>query len=185
MSADKAVSAFIRAGVHPSKLILGMPLYGRAFVDTKGIGNSFISVGNGSWEKGVWDYKELPLDGARETVDQKAVSAYSYNRDNRTLVTYDNAETARMKAHYVLSKQLGGGMWWESSGDLPISNPRSLIAAFSNELGVNNLDTSRPNVILPPMSSKQANASNSTASHEQAETTGPDRLAHQLQKTYF
>lgn len=116
-SAERAVRYYISQGVDPSKIVLGMPLYGRAFENTAGLGKPFSGIGGGTWEAGVYDFKMLPLVGTQEYHDEEAGATYCYDAEKRVLVTYDTVEMARKKAGWIKKQGLGGAMWWESSAD--------------------------------------------------------------------
>jgi len=144
---DTAVRNYIAAGVPSSKVVLGMPLYGRSFTNTSGLGQSFSGAGLGSWEAGVWDYKALPLAGATEKYDPDVGAVTCYNSQSRLLVSYDNAASARQKAEYIKKHSLGGAMYWESSADKDGAN--SIISTVAADLGT--LDTT-PNCLSYPFS---------------------------------
>lgn len=103
------------AGAH--KLVLGMPLYGRAFEHTDGPGCPYQGVGEGSWEAGSWDYKALPLPGSQEHFDPQAVAASCYDADKKKFVTYESMQSSLAKVRYMRDRGMKGAMWWELSGD--------------------------------------------------------------------
>ncbi|KAI5457543.1 glycoside hydrolase superfamily [Mariannaea sp. PMI_226] len=130
---DDAVKAYINGGVPPQKIVLGMPIYGRAFEATSGIGQPFSGVGAGSWENGIWDYKALPKSGATVTYDSVAQGYYSYDPTAKELISFDTPEMVQKKVSYLKSRGLGGSMFWEASADKTGSN--SLIGTSYKSLG--------------------------------------------------
>ncbi|KAJ8295020.1 Endochitinase B [Rhodotorula toruloides] len=120
LSTDRAMRFFTdpnKGGVKPEKLVLGIPLYGRSFLNTQGPGTPFSGVGQGSWEAGSYDYKALPLPGAEEAFDQSLVTASCYNPSTREWISYDSVSSAQAKAIFTCVNGLGGAMYWELSGD--------------------------------------------------------------------
>ncbi|KAL4755687.1 glycoside hydrolase family 18 protein [Aspergillus foveolatus] len=145
---EEAVNYYTSQGVSLDKIVLGMPLYGRSFLDTDGPGTSFNGIGTGSWEEGVWDYKVLPQTGAKEYTVPNIISSYSYDATRRIMVTYDTKEVASQKANYIVDTGLGGAMWWESSGDR--SGDDSLIKTVVDVFGgVSALDQSSNQLQYP------------------------------------
>ena len=112
-----AIQYYMSQRIDPGKLVLGMPLYGRSFSSTDGLGKPCKGVGKGTWEEGVYDLKVLPLMGAIEKYDNASSSSYSYDATSRELVSYDNVMVAKQKTAWVQLMNLGGVMWWESSAD--------------------------------------------------------------------
>ncbi|RLV95689.1 Chitinase 4 [Spathaspora sp. JA1] len=141
LNVDQVIQLYMSKGVSSNKLILGMPMYGRTFggVGKPTIGQSFVKSG-----ADTVDYKEIPILG--EQFDSRKVSAYYYNASLKQFITYDNPQSARIKAKYTISKQLGGGMWWDSAGDSP-DPARSLVINYVETLGgVDVLEKSTNNI---------------------------------------
>jgi chitinase len=144
---DAAIAYYTANGVAANKIVLGMPIYGRAFEATAGLGQPFTGVGPGTWEAGVYDYKALPITGATEIIDDEAGGSYSYDATKQELVSYDTVPMAITKTTYLMNKGLGGAMWWESSADK--TGDDSLIGNVVATLGPSNLDTSQNNLNYP------------------------------------
>ncbi|KFY50799.1 hypothetical protein V495_00090 [Pseudogymnoascus sp. VKM F-4514 (FW-929)] len=132
-STDFAVKEYIAAGVTSSKIVIGMPIYGRSFEATAGLGKPFTGIGSGTWENGVWDYTDLPRAGATEFHDNQAVAAYSYDPVTKELISYDTPVEISTKSEYVKSKGLGGAMFWETSSDF--TGSKSLISTAASKFG--------------------------------------------------
>ncbi|KFY67342.1 hypothetical protein V497_00455 [Pseudogymnoascus sp. VKM F-4516 (FW-969)] len=145
-----AVNYYTSKGVAPQNIVLGMPIYGRVFDATAGAGLPFVGVGPGQWEVGVYDFKALPLAGAKEHFDSKLGLSYSYDATKREFISYDNIAVVNQKAAWIQKMELGGAMWWESSADALGS--KSLITSVYLVLGGKNglgLDNT-PNTLSYP-----------------------------------
>ncbi|CAJ2508591.1 Uu.00g136170.m01.CDS01 [Anthostomella pinea] len=148
-STDAAVAAYIAGGVPAENIILGMPLYGRSFESTDGLGEPYTAVGQGSWEAGVWDYKILPRSGT-EIYDSESGASYSFDVLTKELISYDNVDMVGRKVSYLQSEGMGGTMFWEASGDR-VDNG-SLVAASFNAQGGGDLLDVTPNCLSYPNS---------------------------------
>ena len=130
---NDAVEAYIKGGVPANKIVLGMPIYGRAFEQTDGIGKSYSGIGEGSWENGIWDYKVLPKANAKVMYDDVAKGYYSYDASKKELISFDTPDMVKEKVSYLKGKGMGGSMFWEASADK--TGADSLIGTSLGALG--------------------------------------------------
>ncbi|KAI0017253.1 glycoside hydrolase family 18 protein [Xylariomycetidae sp. FL0641] len=132
LSTDDAVSYYESLGVDSQKILMGLPLYGRSFEGTSGLGQNYTSVGKGGPQEGVWFYKDLPKRGAKVEFDDVAKATYSYDPKSRELISYDNVFSTTFKAHYLQRRRLGGAFFWEARGDK--AGAQSLVNTMSKNL---------------------------------------------------
>ncbi|TFK96478.1 glycosyl hydrolases family 18-domain-containing protein [Pterulicium gracile] len=116
-STDAAVNWYLSKGVTPGKLNHGIPMYGRAFQETNGIGAPFSGIGPGTIEPGIYSYKFLPIVGAQVIHDTDLGASYSYDPLKRELVSFDDPHIVRVKSEYTISRGLGGNFFWEIAQD--------------------------------------------------------------------
>jgi chitinase len=137
----ESIISYISQSIALDKIVLGLPLYGRAFNNTNGLGEQF----SGSR---TYDFKDLPITGCDEASDDATGSSYCYG--NRELISYDNIPAVRQKADFIQSKTLGGAMFWESSMDGTGGN--SIIQNMADILGGKDgsgLDKTRNQLVYP------------------------------------
>ena len=117
INTSDAVIYYTDQGVAPEKIVIGIPLYGRSFLNTNGPGTSFSGVGEGTWEAGSYDYRALPLPGSTVYYDNAAIASWSYDTTKKEMISFDDEDCATDKAKWIVNQGLRGGMFWELSGD--------------------------------------------------------------------
>ncbi|KAJ4477165.1 glycosyl hydrolases family 18-domain-containing protein [Lentinula aciculospora] len=147
INTDMAVKGYIAAGATADKINIGIPIYGRAFEETSGLGEPFNGIGPGTFEAGVYQYKVLPLAGASVFENTTDVTSYSYNPTTEELVSYDTPNIVKMKAQYVNTNGLAGAMFWDLSPSVFISsditgNRRQPLRPIGAEHSQDSADTS-------------------------------------------
>jgi chitinase len=124
VSGDAGIEYVLRRGVPAHKILLGVPCYGRSFLEASGPSQPFNGAAG---EEGTFEYRDLPRPGTVEQVDRAVGAAYCIGGDGG-FVTYDNAETVSIKADYVKRRGLAGLFYWTGTGDTN-DDRRSLVLA--------------------------------------------------------
>ena len=125
MNADAAVKAYRAAGVAADKIVLGVPFYGRGWAGVKNVKDRLFqkpgpTLPRGTWEAGVYDYKDLAANYTAKFTrhwHKEAKVPWLFDHRAGVMISYDDPESLKIKAEYVLKHELGGVMIWELSSD--------------------------------------------------------------------
>jgi chitinase len=114
-TADAAVTKLLSLGVPPAKVLLGVGFYGRGWtgVTAAGPGGTASAPADGTYEKGVEDYRVLRAKCPPTGV----AGGTAYAHCGTEWWGYDTPQTIKTKMEYAQSKGLGGAFAWELSGD--------------------------------------------------------------------
>jgi chitinase len=118
--ADHAVKAFMAAGVPASKLVLGIPFYGRSFKlqgeVKQGIGQKRVSQ---NYLDGYTLIKDslVNKNGFKSYRDDAAKVPYLVNAATKEVISYEDEISVREKCKYVKEKKMAGVMFWEYTSD--------------------------------------------------------------------
>jgi len=124
LNCDSTVKTLMQLGAPASKLVLGIPTYGRSWtVQGSNMKPPVAASGAGTrgpitGEAGNLGYMEICMkvknDGWKVVEDGNG--PYAYGSGNQW-VGYDTIKSVTKKAEYVKTKNLGGAMFWDLATD--------------------------------------------------------------------
>jgi chitinase len=119
-SGHKTFNEFVKAGVPPDKLVMGIPFYGRSWImksaDKHGINMPVEDRARGGGYTYIKDSLVNQKGFARHW-DENAKAPYLFNEETNQLVVYDDEESVKFKCEYVIENNMGGLMFWQYASD--------------------------------------------------------------------
>jgi GH18 family chitinase len=121
-SAATSVSHYIAAGVPAVKIVLGVPFYGHAWGDVGPSEGGLYQPGREPASRVYTSFDEIEknLDGKNGFTrqwDDIVKAPFLYNPESRLWVSYEDEQSIRAKAKYVVDRGLGGMMFWQYTED--------------------------------------------------------------------
>ncbi|XP_031628807.1 uncharacterized protein LOC116344420 [Contarinia nasturtii] len=173
LNIDYTIKFYINEGADPSKLVLGIPTYGRSYTllneestdmgaPTDGPG----AQGDATREKGYLAYYEIcqsiKEDDAWTVVQPNPSAMGPYAFRENLWVGYDDEAIARAKGEYVVANGLGGIMFWSIDNDdfrgTCHGRPYPIIEAAKEAL---NRESGSENDVITPAKRKKPSRSRS------------------------
>jgi chitinase len=129
-----AVAAFEAAGVPASKIVLGVPFYGRGFVGVNADRAGLYSSYTGGYPEVPWSVissQYLHDPHWEKHWSESAQEPWLYNASAHTFFSYDDPRAIAAKAAFVKQAGLRGAMFWLLGQD---DSAQSLLRALTGPL---------------------------------------------------
>lgn len=104
---NRAVNAYLNAGIHPNKLVLGIPFYGRISFSKSPTAITYkkiLSMDRYTYRRNKWD-------------DIASCPFVEVMEGNKFYCGYDNPKSITAKGNWACAKGLYGMMYWEYDQD--------------------------------------------------------------------
>ncbi|MBN1413169.1 MAG: glycoside hydrolase family 18 protein [Spirochaetales bacterium] len=114
------IQTYLGYGVPASKLVMGIPFFGRGYAGTDDINNglfqAFSRTPRGSWDgTGVFSYPDVMAKSG--TIYWDDLSKASYFFDGTLFISFESPAAIAAKAAYVDTYGLAGMMYWDFASD--------------------------------------------------------------------
>lgn len=114
LSAASFVRQHLDAGIPSSKIVMGVPFYGRGWTGVNPMNNGF----NQPYAKAIEvSWSGMAAQSGERLWDDKARAPYVWDAQTTTFISYDDPRSLRVKAEFIREHKLGGVMYWEHSQD--------------------------------------------------------------------
>lgn len=111
MTGSQAIENHIKKGVPKSKLVMGVPFYGR-----------------GDHKYHAYQKNSNLRDGVTEQWCEKSQVPYFANRKGELVYGYENTRSLAIKCQYIIDHNLRGAMYWEYADDNAQGDERTTLA---------------------------------------------------------
>lgn len=117
MSAHDGIKLLNEHGVSNDKIVLGYAQYSRHWTGVEDVNHGLLQKADPNGGDYLYDYPKLQDDiidnpDYQEFFDEEAMVPWSYSKDKKIFVTYDNARSVQEKVKYVKNNDLKGLMYW-------------------------------------------------------------------------
>ncbi len=119
-SGDVCIQNMKAVGVHPGKIVLGVPFYGKGKIVKSADNNGLYQIPVRPMFGGGYTFLKDSLVNQKGFVrywDEASQAPYLFNAERNIFITYDDEESMKLKCDYILDNKLGGIMFWEYFGD--------------------------------------------------------------------